>query len=147
MITVVPVETAVTKPLESTVATDGSEEAHGLLKAGGEMLDNVVFIPSQIVNVPVIVAVVVTVRISVLEQPSIPLKMIATVPAEIPVTIPPLVTAAINGSEEIHGLIAAAAEALDNVVVKPTQTLKDPTIVGIAVTVMDFVLVQPLLFV
>ena len=147
VIIVVPLATAVTMPFESTVAIAGFEDTHGLTSAGVEMLANVVLRPSQIVNVPVMDAVAMTVKVSVLEHPLIPVKVIDATPTPTPVTTPLADTVAIKESDEIQGLMVAGAVVLDKRVVKPTQTFKDPVIVGSEVTVIDFVLVHPLLFV
>ena len=56
--------------------------------------------------------------------------MITLVPAETPVTTPALVIVATPVEADTHGLETAAVPDPVNVVVKPTQTLKVPLIVG-----------------
>lgn len=69
------------------------------------------------------------------------------VPGEIAVTAPLKLTAAITGFDEIHGFTTAGVEALDKLVVEPSQTTNVPKITGVAITVTIVVIAQPLLFV
>ena len=73
--------------------------------------------------------------------------MIVEVPADTPVTTPVLETVATAVLEETHGLDAAAVAEPVNVVVKPTQAVNVPVIVGRALTVTVAVLIQPFEFV
>lgn len=65
------------------------------------------------------------------------------VPGDIPVTRPIVLTVATELSEETHGFAAAGAAALPSVVVRPSQTLNTPVILGEAFTVTVAVVVQP----
>ncbi len=56
--------------------------------------------------------------------------MIKLVPAAIPVTNPELLTVAISGDAETHGLDVAAVGDPVNCVADPIQTLKLPVMVG-----------------
>ena len=143
VIVAIPKETPVTTPLAFTVAIKGFEDTQGFTAAGVATLDNVVVLPSQTLNVPVIMGTLFIVMVSVSVQPLRPVKVTITVPAEIPVTTPTLFTVANNGFEDTHGFTAAAAIVLDNGVVEPTQTFSVPEITGNALTVIIFVSVQP----
>ena len=59
------------------------------------------------------------------------------VPSLMPVTNPELFIVATNGLDESHGLVVAAVALPVNWVVKPTQTLKLPVIVGNGFTVIN----------
>lgn len=73
--------------------------------------------------------------------------MIVVVPGARPVTSPVLETVATDVLEEIHGFDDAGTSEPVNWVLKPTQTLSVPVIVGRGLTVMVAVCWQPLLFV
>ena len=67
--TVVPGFTPVTTPALFTVATAVLEDVHGLTAAGVPEPVNVVVVPSQTVNVPLIVGCALTVTVTILLQP------------------------------------------------------------------------------
>ena len=69
------------------------------------------------------------------------------VPGFTPVTTPALVTVATPVLDEVHGLTAAGVPEPVNVIVAPSHTAVGPPIVGLALTVIVTVLLQPLLFV
>ena len=140
----VPEEIPVTKPLALTVAIRGFEDTHGFKTAGANRVVSAVVRVSQTLNVPVIIGSGLTVMISVSVQPLKPVKVIVVVPTAIPVTIPLEFTVAIKGSEDTHGFKTAGANAVDNVVVKPSQTPKIPVIIGSGLTVNSTELAQPL---
>ena len=75
------------------------------------------------------------------------MKVIAVLPAEIPVTRPELFTVAIDGDDVDQGLKVAAVPEPVRLVVVPTQTFLLPVITGTGFTdkVIDFE--QPLEFV
>jgi hypothetical protein len=65
----VPAPTAVTNPVELTVATEVVPETQGFVAAGVPEPFNCVVAPMQTVNVPVIVGKAVTVTVAVVVQP------------------------------------------------------------------------------
>ena len=141
--TAVPAEIPVTMPVDVTVATATFEDIHGFKAAGAILLDNVVVNPSQTFKLPEIIASASTVMIWVFVQPLDDVKVIVVVPEVIPVISPVKFTVATEVSDEIHGLTAAGAAVLDSVVVRPSQTLNIPLIIGEAFTVTFAVVVQP----
>ena len=94
---------------------------------------------SQTVSVPEIVGVVLTVTVTVSEQPLLFLYVMSVVPAETPVTTPILLTVAIAGVEDTHGFEAFAVPEPINVIVEPVHTVVVPVIVGNAFTVTAMV--------
>ena len=66
---VIPGDKPVTKPVLLTVATDGTVDTHGLDAAGVPEALNCVVLPLQIVSIPAITGVVLTVTVSVVGQP------------------------------------------------------------------------------
>ena len=73
--------------------------------------------------------------------------MIVELPAAIPVTTPVEDTVATAVLEETQGFTAAAVAEPVSVVVKPTQALNVPVIVGLALMVTEAVVIQPLVLV
>ncbi len=69
------------------------------------------------------------------------------VPALLPVTTPVLLTEAIPGADDVHGLTAAGVPDPVNVVTPSSHIVKLPVIVGSALTVIVTVLEHPLLLV
>ena len=57
-------------------------------------------------------------------------------PDATPVTIPVLLTVAIDGVDEVHGLVAATVPEPVSCVVNPTHADKTPVIVGFAFIVI-----------
>lgn len=70
-----------------------------------------------------------------------------TVPVATPVITPALLTVAIVVLDEVQGLTAAGVPEPVRVIVPPLQTAVGPVIVGLGVTVMLSVLLQPAEFV
>jgi hypothetical protein len=93
--------------------------------------------------VPLIIGSGLTVTTAVAIQPFALVKVIVAVPAAFPVTTPVALTEAIAVAEEVQGFTAAGVAVLDNVVVKPAQTVSVPVIAGSAVTVTTAVVIQP----
>ena len=71
-----------------------------------------------------------TVIVIVAWHPLISVYVMITVPADTPVTTPPLFTVAIVVLEELHGLGEAGVPEPVNTIVNPTHTLVVPVIVG-----------------
>ena len=117
------------------MATNGLEETHALVVAGVALPVNCVVKPTQTLKLPVIVGKAFTVIVSVILQPFKLVYVIVEVPALTPVTNPELFIVATNRLDEIHALVVAGAAVPVNCVVKPTQTLKLPVIVGNGFTV------------
>ena len=67
-------------------------------------------------------------------------------PAETPVTIPPLVIVATPVVADVQAVVACAVAVPVNVLVEPVQTLKVPEMVGKAFTVIVAVVVHPFVF-
>ena len=65
------------------------------------------------------------------------------VPANTPVTTPVLLTVATVVVADVHGLVASGVPEPVKVVVDPSQTVKVPVIVGVALTVTVAVFIQP----
>jgi hypothetical protein len=137
----------VTTPVLLTVATAGVAEIHGFTTAAVPEPVNVVVDPSQTVNVPEILGKAFTVTVTVLLHPLLFVYVIIAVPALFPVTTPVLLTEAMPGAEDVHGLTAAGVPEPVNVVVPSSHIVNVPLIVGCAFTVIVTVLLQPLLFV
>jgi hypothetical protein len=130
----VPADTPVTTPVLVTVATPGLLLAQVPPVVG----DSVVVKPAQILLVPVMLttgkALTVTVPVGADTQPVVVfVKVKVAVPADTPVTIPPLVTVATPGAllTQVPPLVG------DKVVVAPAQIVVEPVILttGIALIV------------
>ena len=147
VITDVPADTPVTRPVLFTVATPGDADTHGFTAAGVPDPVSCVVWPIHTVSVPVIVGFGFTVTVAVTEHPLLSVYVITDVPADTPVTRPVLFTVATPGDADTHGFTAAGVPDPVSCVVNPTHTVKLPVIVGAAVMVTVAVLVHPLLFV
>lgn len=90
--------------------------------------------------IEVIVGKELTVTVAVIAHPLLFLYVMTLVPVEIPVTNPELFTVATVGVAETQGAVAFAVAEPVNCVVDPAQTLKEPVIVGNALTITDIVL-------
>jgi hypothetical protein len=147
VISVVPAETLVTKPVLLMVATDGEADTHGLEAAGVPVPVNWVVAPLQMVNMPVITGIVVTVTDTVVTQPLLLVYVIVLVPAATPDTSPLLFTVAAAVLDDTHALAAAGVPLPVSCEVLPTLTVVDPLITGNGLTVTVISFEQPLLFV
>ncbi len=147
MIVVVPAETAVTNPVDETVATDGFDETHGFVVAGDAEPVNCDVPFTQADNVPVIVGNAFTVNVAVTIQPLLLVYVIVVVPADTAVTNPVDETVATDVFDETHGFVVAGDADPVNCDVAFTQADNVPVIVGNAFTVNVAVTIQPLLLV
>ena len=134
----VPADTPDTSPELSTVATAVLEEVHAIGVAGVPPVPvNWVVDPTHTVKVPEIAGLAFTVTVAVLLQP--PTVYVTTsVPAEIPVTNPPLKVAT-NGFGGVAANVPPAGDPVSVVVLLAdplAYILKLPLIVGIGLTVI-----------
>ena len=143
VITLVPAETPVTSPVLLTVATAVAEDTHALLEDGKPVPVSWVLDPVQTVNVPVIDGIEFTVTVAVAIHPAMLVKVIALVPAPVPVTSPLLFAMATSSVDDTHGLDEAAVPVPVSCVVDPKQTSIVPVMEGTAFTVTVAVLVHP----
>ena len=135
----------VTKPLESIVATEGSEEIQGVVVAAvADPVNCKVGVEIHAVKFPVIVGNALTITDAVILHPLELVYVIIVVPALTPVTTPAVLTVATEVFEAPHGLVAAGVPDPVNALVEPTQILTVPVIVGNALTVSVAVILQPL---
>jgi hypothetical protein len=147
VIALVPPETPVTTPELFTVATLGVADTQGLVTFGVAEPVNVLEKPTQTFGVPVIVGKGFTVIVRVTVQPLLLVYVIILVPAETPVTTPELLTVATLGVADTQGFVAFGVAEPVKLVVKPTQTVGLPVIVGKGFTVIVCVILHPLLLV
>ena len=106
-----------------------------------------VALPTHTLNVPVIDGNAFTVTITVAVFALLSVYVISVVPAAMLVTRPVLSTVATDVTLDVQGVVAAAVPDPVNCVVPPAHTTGVPVIVGKRLTVMIWVVVQPLLFV
>lgn len=130
VIVLVPTATPVTTPVLLAVATDVVEEIQLVVSAGMSVPVNCVVCPKQTFKSPVIVGIGFTVTVAVCAQPFVFIYVITLVPAEIPVTIPVLLTVATNVVADAHGVVGCAVPDPVNCVVDPSHTYSVPVIVG-----------------
>jgi hypothetical protein len=135
VIVVVPAETAVTNPVDETVATDVFDETHGFVVAGDAEPVSCEVAFTQADNVPDIVGNAFTVNIAVTIQPLLLVYVIVVVPAVNAVTSPVFETVATVVLEEIHGFVVAGDAEPVNCEVPFTQADNVPVMVGSALTV------------
>src|SRR4030095_2410528 len=147
VITLVPADTPVTRPVLFTVATPGDADTHGFVAAGVPDPVNCVVCPIHAVSVPLIVGSGFTVTVAVTVHPPLLVYVITLVPADTPVTRPVLFTVATPGDADTHGFVAAGVPDPVNCVVCPIHTVSVPVIVGSGFTVTVAVTVHPPLLV
>ena len=132
-----------TIPVLVIVATAGLAEIHAFVVAGVADPVSVVVDPIQTFNVPLIVGSALTVTVAVISQPFELVYVITEVPAETPLTTPRLSIVATAVFEDTQAFVVAGVADPVSVVVKPSQTVKVPVIVGSAFTVTLAVISQP----
>ena len=147
MIVVVPAETPFTTPIKFTVATEGFDESHGFKIAGIEVLDKIVFEPSQTDKFPVITGVANTVTVVLTVQLLLVINVIVQFPVAFAVTTPLISIDAIKGFDDVQGFPTAGIEVFDKVVVEFTQRFIIPVIGAAAEIVTVCETLQPLLLV
>jgi hypothetical protein len=141
---VFPAETAVTRPLEFTVATPIELDVQ---LAAVPVPVSWEVVPIHKDALPVTVGFALTVIACVTKHPLLLVYVIVVLPAATPVTTPELDTVAVDGIDETHGFEVAAVALPVNAMVAPTHTALFPVIVGLEFTVINALTAQPRLLV
>jgi hypothetical protein len=145
VIVAVPAATAVTNPVEETVAILVAEEVHGPVVAAVPLPVNCDVAPTHAESVPVMVGPAITVNVAVVVHPALFLYVMIDVPGATPRTVPDAETVAMFVAEEVQAFVPGVPLPVNNAL-PPTQADNVPVIVGFALTVKVAVDEQPALF-
>jgi hypothetical protein len=104
-------------------------------------------LPTQALNVPVIVGSALTVTVTCFVQPVLLVKVIRDVPADMALIRPELFTVATAVLELIQGIVVEGVPVPVSWVVEPAQVISTPEIFGFELTVTNTASLQPSLVV